>query len=329
VLEAWRGSLRRGLYVAVALAVLAVAGLAVFGGGPAVVGRALLRLPPGYLALAAAGTALEWALDALRYVVAGRAVGVSLPFRTWLEVALVNLFAAYVANVGVPVAAYVIARRGASAGDALAVTVGKNLLFFPSALLPTWLLVWRAPDHVGGAPLLGMLTVLVALSVLQVGAMLAVAVWPAAAERFVLRLPLVRRWEGTSRFVAGMVRFFRGRPLLLAVSLGTALLNQAALVATIAALLRGFGGEAVDALGRGALARSYLFSTLSQVSPTPGGAGLGEAGGAMLFHGRLADASVAAFVVLSRFFCAGLPMFAGGLLLARELRASSSPGSRP
>jgi uncharacterized membrane protein YbhN (UPF0104 family) len=105
VLEAWRGSLRRGLYVATALAVLAVAGLAVFGGGPSVVAHALLQLPPGYLALAALGTALEWGLDGLRYVVAGRAVGVTLPFRTWLEVALVNLFAAYVANIGVPVAA--------------------------------------------------------------------------------------------------------------------------------------------------------------------------------------------------------------------------------
>ena len=260
---------------------------------------------------------------------AGRAVGVSLPYRTWLEVALVNLFAAYVANVGVPVAAYVIARRGASPGDALAVTVGKNLLFFPSALLPTWLLLWAAPDHVGGAPLLGTLTVLVALSVLQLASMLAVAVWPEAAERLVLRVPLLRRWDGASRFVAGMVRFFRGRPLLLGASLATALLNQAALVATIAVLFRGFGGEAVDAAGSGALARSYLFSTLSQVSPTPGGAGLSEAGGAMLFHGLLPDASVAAFVVLSRFFCAGLPMLAGGLLLARALRASSSPGTRP
>jgi hypothetical protein len=326
VLEAWRGSLRRGLYVATALAILAVAGLAVFGGGPAVVAHALLQLPPGYLALAVLGTALEWALDALRYVVAGRAVGVTLPFRTWLEVALVNLFAAYVANVGVPVAAYVIARRGASPGDALAVTVGKNLLFFPSALLPTWLLVWRAPDHVGGAPLLGMLTVLVVLSVLQVASMVAVALWPAAAERLVRRLPLLRRWDGASRFVAGMVRFFRGRPLLLAASLVTALLNQAAIVATLAALLRGFGG---DAFAPGALARTYLFSTLSQVSPTPGGAGLSEAGGALLFRGLLPDATVAAFVVLSRLFCAGLPMLTGGLLLARALRASSSSGNRP
>ena len=205
-------------------------------------------------------------------------------------------------------------------------TVGKNLLFFPSALLPTWLLLWRAPDHVGGAPLLGTLTVLVALSVLQLAAMLAVALWPAAAERLVLRIPLVRRWEGASRFVAGMVRFFRGRPLLLVASLATALLNQAALVATISVLFRGFGG---DAFAPGALARSYLFSTLSQVSPTPGGAGLSEAGGAMLFHGVLPDASVAAFVVVSRLFCAGLPMLAGGLLLARALRASSSHGTRP
>jgi uncharacterized protein (TIRG00374 family) len=327
VLEAWRGSLRRGLWAALALAVVAVAGLAVFGGGPGVVGRALLGLPPGYLVLALAGTSLEWGTDAIRYVVAGRAVGVTLPLRRWLEVALVNLFAAYVANVGIPVAAYVMSRRGASAGDALAVTVGKNLLFFPSALLPAWLLLWRSPDHLGGVALLGTLGVLVALSVLQLLAMVAVAVWPDAASRLIQRAPLLGRWKGASRFVQGMARFFRGRPWLLVASLATALLNQAAIVGTIAVLYQGFGG---DALTTGALARCYLFSTLSQVSPTPGGAGLSEAGGALLFRGLLPDATIAAHVLLSRLFCAGLPMLAGGVLLARTLRASSSStGGRP
>ncbi len=321
-----RGSLRRGAIAAVALVVLAAAGLAVFGGGVGPVVRALAALPPEYLLLAAAATALEWAVDAVRYVVAGRAVGATLPLRVWLEVALVNLFAAYVANVGIPVAAFVMTRRGVSSGDALAVTVGKNLLFFPSALLPAWLLLWRSPDHLGGVALLSTLGVLVVLSVLQLASMLAVALFPGPAGRLVARLPLVGRWSGSAGFVQGMARFFRGRPWLLLLSLATALVNQAAIVAAIAALLRGFGA---DALGTSALARCYLFSTLSQVSPTPGGAGLSEAGGALLFRGLLPDASVAALVLVARFFCAGLPMLAGGLLLARAVRASSSAGDPP
>jgi len=307
--------------VAVALGVATAAGLAVFGGGVSVVGRALLHLPPVYLALAALATALEWALDATRYVVAGRAVGVSLPWRTWLGIALVNLCAAYLANVGVPVAAFVMARRGVPAGDALAVTVGKNLFFFPSALLPAWLLLSRAPDRVGGAALYDTLTVLVGLSVAQVASMFAVAAWPEGAARLAARLPFVGRSEGVRRFIAGIARFVRGSPALLLASLGTALLNQAAIVAAIAALFAGFGG---DALAPGALARCYLFSTLSQVSPTPGGAGLSEAGGVLLFRALLPDSHVAALVVAARFFCAGLPMLAGGLLLARSLRASSA-----
>jgi len=305
--------------------VVAVAGLGVFGGGAGEVARAIGRLPAEALVFALAATAVEWGTDAVRYVVAGRAVGVSLPLRTWLEVALVNLFAAYVANVGIPIAAYVMSRRGVPSGDALAVTVGKNLLFFPSALLPAWLLLWWSPDHLGGVALLGTLGVLVALSVVQVLAMVAVAIWPAAAGRLLARVPLLGRWPGASRFVQGMARFFRGRPWLLLASLATALVNQAAIVGAIAVLLRGFGG---DALGAGALARCYLFSTLSQVSPTPGGAGLSEAGGALIFRGLLPDATVAALVLLARFFCAGLPMLAGGLLLARALRASSPAGDR-
>ena len=324
--DGWRKTLRRGLVLALALGVATGAGLAAFGGGASAVGGALLRVPPGCLALAALATALEWALDAARYVVAGRAVGVALPWRAWLGIALVNLFAAYVANVGVPVAAFVMARRGVPAGDALAVTVGKNLFFFPSALLPAWLLLSRASDPVGGAALHGTLTVLVALSVLQVLSMLAIAAWPARAEQLATRLPYVGRTDGTRRFVAGMARFVRGHPALLAASLVTALLNQAAIVAAIAALLAGFGG---DALAPGPLARCYLFSTLSQVSPTPGGAGLSEAGGVLLFRALLPDAQVAALVVVARFFCAGLPMLAGGLLLARALRASSTEAGDP
>ena len=97
------------------------------------------------------------------------------------------------------------------------------------------------------------------------------------------------------------------------------------MVAMIAILFRGFGG---DALAPGALGRCYLFSTLSQMAPTPGGAGISEAGGVLLFRGLLSDANVAAHLVLSRFFSTGLPILAGGLLFARSLRAPTvAPGA--
>lgn len=327
---AWTSALRRGLYVAGALAVLASTALVVFGGGMGHVGRALMRLPPGFLVLAALGIALEWATDAARFIAAGRALGIARSFSFWVKIALVNLFAAYVANIGPPVAAYVMARRGVPPGEALAVTVGKHLLFFPSALGPTWILLFFSPVRAGGAALFGTLTVMVVLSVAMLMAMVAVAFWPQAAERLLRRVPLAKRSPAVSGFVQGISRFFRGKPWLLLYSLFLALINQAAIVLTVAVLLQGFGGHPWTA---GALGRCYLFSTLSQIAPTPGGSGLSEAGGVLLFRGLLSDAGLAAYLVLCRFCCAGLPILAGGLLLARELRAPAAvpipSGDRP
>jgi uncharacterized protein (TIRG00374 family) len=317
----WRAALRRGSYLAAALAVIAAGALIVFGGGVAEVGHALGRVPPAFLVLAAAGVALEWLADAARFVAAGRALDVSRSFGFWLEVALVNLFAAYVANIGPPVAAYVMAKRGVPPGQALAVTVGKHLLFFPSALGPGWLFLLLSSDRPGGEALFGTLTAMVALSVAMLAAMAAVAFRPAAAERLLGRLPFART-ASVAGFVAGMSRFFRGRPRLLLGSFVLALANQAAIVLTVCAVLQGLGGHA---LATGALGRCFLFSTLSQIAPTPGGAGLSEAGGVLLFRPLLDDAALAAHVVLCRLFCAGLPILAGGLLLARELRAVSLP----
>src|SRR5450432_3074399 len=102
----WSPTLRRGLYLALALAVAALAALVALGGGVRVVAHAIAALPWLFVALALAAVALEWAADVARFMVAGRAVGVTLALGAWFEVALVNLFAAYVANIGPPVAAY-------------------------------------------------------------------------------------------------------------------------------------------------------------------------------------------------------------------------------
>jgi uncharacterized protein (TIRG00374 family) len=321
--ESFRGTLGRGLGLAALLAILAAVGLTMYGGGVSQVLGAIRTLPVSFVALATLGVALEWALDTVRYRVAGRAVGVSLGWWAWFEIALITLFAGYVANIGIPVAAFALARRGVPPGEALAVTVGKNLLFFPAALGPAWVLLFGSTERVGGAVLYTSVTVLALGAVLQLVSMLAVALWPAHAERLLERIPLVRRFKSIRGFVAGMSRFFRGQPLLLLASLVTALLNQAAIVVTIGALFQGFGG---NALAPGILARCYLFSTLSQVSPTPGGAGLGEAGGVLLFQKLLPDAKIAAFVGVSRFACAVLPILAGGALLARALRSPSNQG---
>ncbi len=213
----WGATLRRGVYLALALGVATMAALLAFGGGVSLVARAALSLSWVFVALALVGVALEWMVDAARFVVAGRAIGVRLPARVWLEVALVNLFAAYVAStIGpIPVAAYVMVRRGASAGDALAVTVGKHLLFFPSALGPAWLLLCLARDRVGGAALFATMTGLLILSMAMFAAMVAVAFWPAPAERLLRRLTFARHGQAVSDFVSAIARFFRGRADLL------------------------------------------------------------------------------------------------------------------
>lgn len=311
----WRRPLRRGVTLTLALAVLAIVALIVFGGGVGQVAAAIAALPAWAIAGAVGCVALEWLLDAARFAMAGRAFGVRAPAAFWCALAVVNLAAAYAANLGPAASAWMLTQRGMRGGEALALSLGKQLLFFPAALAPALALVTFAPAIVAGPAVrttlqvmgLGCLALLVILLVLA-----------ASPERAIRALDRITRRRGRAPalgFIAGMRRFFYERPRVLAGSIGLALANQAAIVLGLVILLRGFQA-ANDAR---TWAGAFLFSTVSQIAPTPGGAGVSEVGGVALFHGILTVAPLAGFLVLARFLTVHLPILVGGVLIARRL----------
>lgn len=312
---AWRRRLRRAAALVVALTIATVATMIFLGGGFAPIGAALVHPPPWAIALAVGCTLLEWAFDALRFAIAGRVFGFRASPATWLRVALINLSAAYMANVGPAVSAWVLARRGMAPGQALALSLAKQIIFFPVALAPAWIVASVAPgigpevrvslELIGAVCLAGLILVLV------------LARNPGRVRAFLERV-LRRRAGGefVEQFLAAMRTFFFERRRLLLASVAAAVANQLAILGTVVALAHG-----LSATGP-VVGTSYLFTTLSQVAPTPGGAGMTEAGGALLFRDALSPSVLVAFLLLARFLTIQLPILFGGWLVARDLHAS-------
>jgi uncharacterized membrane protein YbhN (UPF0104 family) len=135
----------------------------------------------------------------------------------------------------------------------------------------------------------------------------------ARARRLAARLlprPLVSPAES---FVDTLARL-RRRPALLFLSLALAIAEQLLFAACCAALLLALGGSPL-------FARSFLYVTLVEVAPTPGGAGVAELAGLWLFGPALGAAELAAALVAWRLLATQVPIVLGALLLARSMRS--------
>lgn len=322
-LEPLERRLQRGLAIALVLTTLGSLGLLVFGGGLGAVGPALGSVPPRALLFCLAALGLEWALDAVRFAVVARVVGVEAPATFWLRLALVYLAAAYGANLGPLACAWMLGRRGVAAGPAFAIAFGKQALYLPAVLVPTWLLsTWAqlAEGAVSSAMRgVGLLSLAIA------GAVGVVVLWPRLARRAFEWSSRHRQHAAVDGFSAALRRFFLERPGALALSLLLAVANHVAAVAALVALLSGFGVRALDA---GVWIRTLIFVTLGQSSPTPGGAGVSELAGVLLLRPLLSQSALAGFLVLGRFLAIQLPILLGAALVFNELRPPASGAPR-
>lgn len=313
--DRWQRRARQGVLLSLALAVLSLVGLTLWGGGLGVVGRALGGLPPYAIALVVLGVATEWIADAARFAVAGRMFGLRAPWSFWLKLALVNLAAAYAANVGPAASAWLLTRRGMKGGEALALSVAKQMMFFPAALAPVCVIAIVAPGFVPHETVQTALRGLGIAGLFAMGVLLVLARSPSRALAVFTRLSK-RGHAPAEGFLLGLRRFFFERPRELAASLALGFVNQGAIVAMLVGLLHALGADASATVAWG---RSFLFSTLSQTAPTPGAAGVADVSGVLLFQSLLEPAALAAYLLIARFATIQLPILAGGMWLARDL----------
>jgi glycosyltransferase 2 family protein len=314
---AWRRQLLRGLALVLALAALGTAALVIYAGGLSALLTTLRALPPAWLLLALAAIALEWLSDAARFGVMAPLLGIRPAPRFWLGLALANMCATYAANAGTPVTAFLLCRRGVGTGKAFAFALVQQTLFVPACLAPACLLTLLQPQLVPGGAFRATLWLAAGVALLVILVLVALAAWPQPSLRVATFVTRGRARRSLEEFVAGVSQVLRGSPARLGASVLCSMINQAAVAGASVALLHGLGARGHEARAWGF---SYLFAAVSQSAPTPGGAGVSEVGGAWLFHGLLPVPAVALHLLIWRFLAIQLPVLAGGLWTAAELR---------
>lgn len=310
---------RPGLRLALMLA--GFGGLSLLGAWWAAPERAVLRAAwrhfatlPWHLHLILGGLAVGLILtEVLRFVVVGRALGVRVGFWAAFDASIANNFFSWLspgAALGEPAAVYMLGRHGVPWDAALVITFGKFATSFVFIFgvtgvllalglgppLPPWVLVPCA--------------VAAGFSALIMFALIAGAYWPEATaaliDRAICRLrraPLLGRPLGR-RVLAGAAEVARhavlrlsgfrkgGAPGSAAIVLGH-ILYYAAFVGVLVVLAVGFEAPSVARL----LPIAVIYQGFLYVAPTPGGAGVGEAG-AGLFFGALLPGGKALVVVM-------------------------------
>jgi len=270
----------------------------------------LSSLNGGFLALSFFFLFLAHTFDNLRLYIISRASGVRYSFLYGYVISFVNTFGGTVtpAHVGGEGSAvYMLMRKGVSAHKVAVIVTLKTvtgLVFFLLALPFLLLHLLKHPQEmvrlvllvVGSALFLG-LSYLFGKKTLR-----------SSEEGLFKRL---RRF--TLRYMAHLRAFYRREKLsFLLASLSAVLLYLSFLFVGVSLLY---------AFGKSVSPFEVLYEQLSLlyaifVSPTPGGSGVGELGGLLVFGKFLSKAELGVFVILWRFISQYLSALLGGLFLA-------------
>ncbi|MGM0578488.1 MAG: flippase-like domain-containing protein [Myxococcota bacterium] len=330
-----------------ALVVGALVFVAWHAGGPGPVLDALAALPP-LLFLAAVGfLALDLAADGLRYTATGAALGSPIRPLLGVRTALVNLFAAFLtpgAGGAAPAVAWMLNRRGFDGSRGLAIGLIKGLLGFYVLVPLAVLFSFVSPSEaVSEGVVRGVLAGSgIALTLLLAG-VTAIALWPRLSARTIGRVmealhqqdrTAEETGEDLPRWKRLMVRlddllqetahdfgaFLRGRALHVASAFLLTAINLASL-ATLAVIV-GLGVHPEVGVAE-LVSLSVLFVVLVFISPTPGGAGIAEGGGMLIFAGIMPEPQAAALIIVWRTFTCYVPFILGALVFSREVRQAA------
>ncbi|NPB07279.1 MAG: flippase-like domain-containing protein [Aquificae bacterium] len=266
----------------------------------------LLTLDKRFLALALFFVFLAHTFDNLRLFVLARAFGVKYSFLYGYAVSFVNSFGATVTPAhlgGEGSAVYMLMRKGARAHQvALIVTLKTvtGLSFFLLALPFVAYQLFKRPEE----------TLRVLLLVL--GSALLVGLLYLMGRRNAERRTVKKLKQFLLRYAAGLRSFYRkGKAVFFLACLFGVLLYLSFLAVGVA-LLYAFG-RSVDPLTALYDQLTLLYAIF--ISPTPGGSGVGELGGLVVFSKYLPKTELGLFVLLWRFLSQYASAFLGGLLL--------------
>ncbi len=270
---------------------------------------ALLSIKKRYVLLSAFFILLYHTFDNLRLYILSRAVGLKYPFGYGYSMSFINTFGATVtpAHAGGEFAAfYMLLRKGASVHKVMSIVTMKTIsgaIFF---LLALPFLIHQLINHpsyiLPVAQILGGVFLLTAI--LYYGGSY---LFKKNAKR-----PSLRKVKDTLKKYVYYLRIFgyKRKTHFLLATLSSILLYLSFLMIA-PSLAKAFGSE--DSF------TEIFFSQLSLlyaifVSPTPGGSGVGEIGGLVVFSGFLEGYQVGVFVLLWRLISQYISAFVGGVL---------------
>lgn len=283
-----------------------------------------------HLLLGALAVGLIFA-EMLRFFVVGRALGVRVGFWAALDACIANNFFSWLspgAALGEPAAVYMLGRNGVPWDAALLITFGKFATSFVFIFgvtgvllalglgppLPPWVLVPCA--------------VATFFSAVIMFALLAGAYWPEVTAALIgraigglRRAPLLRRPLGqrvldhtadVARHAVQRLSGFRqgGGAGSAAIVLGH-VLYYAAFVGVLVILAVGFDTPSV----RKIIPIAIIYQGFLYVAPTPGGAGVGEAGAGLFFGSLLPGGKALVVVMLFRALTFQLQVLLGLMYL--------------
>ncbi len=280
---------------------------------------AVLGMKKRYLLLSAVFLFLYHTFDNIRLYLLSRAVGLKYSFKYGYSMSLINTFGATVtpAHAGGELAAiYMLLRKGASVHKVMSIVTMKTIsgiTFFIVALPFLIHQFVNNPQFI--KPVLELLFIVFA------GA----GILYAAVNYLIkknARKPSIRKLKDTLRKYFYYLKIFgyKRKTYFLLASLSSILLYLSFLM--IAPLLiLAFGNANIIEVLKAQLGLLYAIF----VSPTPGGSGVGEIGGLMVFSGFLEAHQAGAFVIIWRLVSQYISALVGGVLfvlyLVKDLRS--------
>ena len=280
---------------------------------------AVLSMKKRYLLLSALFLFLYHTFDNIRLYLLSRAVGLKYSFKYGYSMSLINTFGATVtpAHAGGELAAiYMLLRKGASVHKVMSIVTMKTIsgiTFFVVALPFLIHQFVNNPQFV--KPVLELLIlVFVGAGILYV------------ALNYLIKKnagkPSIRKLRDTLRKYFYYLKIFgyKRKTYFLLASLSSILLYLSFLMIA-PALLLAFGSTQIVEVLKAQLGLLYAIF----VSPTPGGSGVGEIGGLMVFSGFLEAHQAGAFVIIWRLVSQYISALVGGVLfvlyLLKDLRS--------
>lgn len=279
----------------------------------------LIGLKKRYLFISILFLLLYHTFDNIRLFLLSRAVRLRYSFVYGYITSFVNTFGATVTPAhlgGELIAIYMLMRKGGSVHKVMSVVTMKTISGLAFFLLYLPLLVWQLKDR--AHQVFPVLEILLIVSLVFGGAYLGVN----ALIRKNRETPSVKKiLKGLKRYATYMKIYGYKRKKYFALSVLSSVALYISFLLIAPALLKAFGKD-VDPLELLLAQIGLLYAIF--VSPTPGGSGVGELGGLVVFASFLEPFEVGVFVIIWRFFSQYLSATLGGILfllcLIKDLR---------